>query len=331
MKKQCRNFMKRWSVALLMLLTVGVVMAIVPDPRVKKKVSTTTTTTQKKSTTTTTPQKKSGTSSKNTTTKQRSSSSSSSSAGSNRSGGTSPATIQSSSDGAVLMVSLGNVSFRMIRVDGGTFTMGATAEQGSDAYTVEKPAHLVTLSTYYMGETEVTQELWEAVMGSNPSKFKGSRRPVEYVSWEDCQDFIRRLNQRTGRNFRLPTEAEWEYAARGGNKSYGYKYAGGSSSGDVAWYYGNSGNQTHDVATKRANELGLYDMSGNVWEWCQDWYSESYYSSSSQTNPTGPSSGSFRVYRGGSWYDNARSCRVSYRNRSTPASRNFILGLRLAL
>ena len=166
-------------------------------------------------------------------------------------------------------------------------------------------------------------------MGSNPSNFKGSRRPVEKVSWEDCQTFITKLNQLTGRSFRLPTEAEWEYAARGGNRSNSYKYAGGSSIGDVAWYYDNIGNQTHDVGGKRANELGLYDMAGNVWEWCQDWYGS--YSSGSQTNPRGASSGSGRVSRGGSWFSYAGSCRVSGRSSLTPTIRDFILGLRLAL
>lgn len=227
------------------------------------------------------------------------------------------------------VITVGNVSFTMIRVDGGTFTMGATSEQGSDANNDEKPAHQVTLSPYYIGETEVTQALWEAVMGSNPSYFNGARRPVEEVSWDDCQDFIRKLNQKTGQNFRLPTEAEWEYAARGGNKSRGFKYAGSNTIGDVAWYTDNSGSTTHDVKTKQANELGLYDMSGNVWEWCQDW--KGGYSSSAQTNPTGPSSGSYRVSRGGGWSSSARFCRVSYRSSFTPGFRNFNLGLRLAL
>jgi formylglycine-generating enzyme required for sulfatase activity len=227
------------------------------------------------------------------------------------------------------VITVGNVSFTMIRVDGGTFTMGATSEQGSDAYGDEKPAHQVTLSPYYIGETEVTQALWEAVMGSNPSYFNGARRPVEEVSWDDCQDFIRKLNQKTGQNFRLPTEAEWEYAARGGNKSRGFKYAGSNTIGDVAWYTDNSGSTTHDVKTKQANELGLYDMSGNVWEWCQDW--KGGYSSSAQTNPTGPSSGSGRVSRGGSWDSLAWGCRVSYRNGGTPDVRLSDLGLRLAL
>ena len=192
----------------------------------------------------------------------------------------------------------------------------------------EKPAHQVTLSTFSIGQTEVTQELWQAVMGGNPSYFKGAKRPVEQVSWEDCQNFIRELNSLTGRRFRLPTEAEWEYAARGGNKGNGHKYAGSSAIDNVAWYEGNSGSQTHDVATKRANELGLYDMSGNVLEWCQDWYGS--YSSGSQTNPTGASSGSRRVLRGGSWSHIVRGCRVSFRSYNAPSYRNDYLGLRLA-
>ena len=205
------------------------------------------------------------------------------------------------------------VTFTMIAVEGGTFQMGATSEQGSDADGDEKPVHTVTLSDYYIGETEVTQELWKAVMGSNPSIFSGyPQRPVELVSWNDCQEFITKLNELTGENFRLPTEAEWEYAASGGNKSQGYKYSGSNTIGNVAWYDDNSSSTTHDVKTKQANELGIYDMSGNVYEWCQDWYGS--YSSGSQTNPTGPSSGSDRVHRGGSWYFNARSCRVSHRH-----------------
>ena len=223
---------------------------------------------------------------------------------------------------------VGSVTFKMIRVDGGTFTMGATSEQGNDAYDDEKSAHQVTLSSYYIGETEVTQALWQAVMGSNPSYFSGSNKPVESVSWNDCQDFIRRLNALTGENFRLPTEAEWEFAARGGNKSWGYKYAGSNNIDNVAWYYNNSNAKgenssdygTHNVATKSPNELGLYDMSGNVWEWCQDWYGS--YSSGSQTN--------FRVSRGGSWFNSARDCRVSNRDDRIPDHRDG-LGLRLAL
>ena len=219
----------------------------------------------------------------------------------------------------------------MVYVSGGTFTMGATSEQGSDAYDWEKPAHSVTLSGYYIGKYEVTQELWKAVMGSNPSNFKGDNLPVERVSWNDVQEFLRKLNAMTGKRYRLPTEAEWEFAARGGNSSRGYKYSGSNSIGNVAWYDGNSGSRTHNVGTKSPNELGIYDMSGNVWEWCQDWYSDSYYENSPRTNPKGPNSGSNRMIRGGSWYDNAGCCRVSTRGGLTPYYRDIHLGFRLAL
>lgn len=221
------------------------------------------------------------------------------------------------------------ISFKMIKVEGGTFTMGATSEQGGDVDRDEKPTLQVTLSTYSIGQTEVTQALWKAVMGSTPSYIKDDNLPVEKVSWNDCQEFIRKLNQLTGRKFRLPTEAEWEYAARGGSKSLGYKYAGSNTLDEVAWYYDNSGNKTHPVGTKKANELGLYDMSGNVWEWCQDWYGN--YSSGSQTNPTGTTSGSYRVSRGGSWGNDSRGCRVSLRSSGAPSSRFNFLGLRLVL
>ena len=229
------------------------------------------------------------------------------------------------------------VTFKMVDVEGGTFTMGATSEQGSDAYDYEKPAHQVTLSDYWIGETEVTEGLWKAVMGSNPSEYKkGDSYPVEYVTWNDCQTFIKKLNELTGETFRLPTEAEWEFAARGGTQSQDYKYSGGNTVGDVAWYWDNIPSQSSSnpnygkqpVATKAANELGLYDMSGNVWEWCQDWYGS--YSSAAQTNPTGPSTGSYRVSRGGSWSDYARHCRVSSRDNNTPSRRCSNLGLRLA-
>ncbi len=236
-----------------------------------------------------------------------------------------------------------DVSFKMVAVEGGTFTMGATAEQGSDAYYDEYPAHRVTVSSFSIGQTEVTQDLWQAVMGSNPSYFSGDlSRPVEQVSWDDCQTFITKLNELTGKQFRLPTEAEWEYAARGGNQSQGYKFAGSNTIGDVAWYYDNSyalGSSspdygTHAVATKSPNELGLYDMTGNVYEWCQDWYSSSYYSNSPSVNPTGPTaptSGSGRVFRGGGWSGGAVICRVSDRSSRGPSLRIDFLGLRLAL
>ena len=225
-----------------------------------------------------------------------------------------------------LTFNLDGVSFKMIAVEGGTFKMGCN---DSDAYDDEKTIHNVTLSSYYIGETQVAQALWKAVMGNNPSDFKGDNLPVENVSWDDCQKFISKLNSLTGQNFRLPTEAEWEFAARGGNNSNHYQYSGSNELGDVAWYYGNSGDKTHVVATKQPNELGLYDMSGNVWELCSDWYGN--YSSSSQTNPTGPNSGSDRVFRGGSWNCNAGYCRSSFRNKLIPVIRLFTLGLRLVL
>ena len=231
---------------------------------------------------------------------------------------------------------MNGVEFKMIKVEGGTFSMGATSEQSSDEFDNEKPVHSVTLSDYYMGETEVTQELWVAVMGSNPSWFQGdNQRPVESVSWNDCQEFIKELNRLTRKKFRLPTESEWEYAARGGkySKDYVYKYSGSNNADEVAWYDDNSGRtnsgRTYPVKTKKANKLGLYDMSGNVWEWCNDRYGD--YQSNSQTNPTGPSEGKYCVIRGGGWNYFDRYVRVSYRDNGTPGSRTFNGGLRLAL
>ena len=221
------------------------------------------------------------------------------------------------------------VSFKMVKVSGGTFQMGATSEQGSDAYDGEYPVHQVTLSDYYIGETEVTEGLWRAVMGSNPSRLPGSdQHPVEYFDRQECSNFINKLNQLTGQNFRLPTEAEWEFAARGGNYSKGYKYAGSNQIDEVAWYYDNSSHKKHAVGTKSPNELGLYDMSGNVWEWCKDYYGS--YSSNSQTNPTGPSSSSYLVIRGGGYRDDAGRCRVSSRGGRSWWERDAWIGLRLA-
>lgn len=220
------------------------------------------------------------------------------------------------------------VSFEMVAVNGGTFTMGCTSEQGGDCDN-DETSHRVTLSDYHIGKFAVTQRLWKAVMGSNPSYFKGDDLPVENVSWNDAQEFIRKLNRETGANFRLPTEAEWEFAARGGNNSKGYKYSGGDDINNVAWYDGNSGGKTHAVGQKTPNELGIYDMSGNVWEWCQDWYGS--YGGGSQTDPSGPSSGSRRVLRGGSWNDSARYCRVSSRNDFNPDYGFSNYGFRLAL
>ena len=246
----------------------------------------------------------------------------------------------------------GGPRFRMVPIKGGTFTMGATAEQGDDYNEDEQPAHEVTVSDFYIGLTEVLQATWWNVMGSNPSHFhyevpceapmrgEGKSeyipydgiyeyidRPVEQVSWYDCQKFIARLNMRTGKHFRLPTEAEWEYAARGGQLGRGYKYAGSDSINDVAWcnpmYYG-----TATIGSHRANELGLYDMSGNLWEWCQDWYGN--YSSTAQNDPTGPATGSNRVLRGGAWNSDASECRVSSRDSKRPDYWQDNVGIRLA-
>ena len=235
-----------------------------------------------------------------------------------------------SSSGNTITIPVKNgISIDMVRVEAGTFTMGATAEM-KNPWDDEKPTHRVTLTNdYYIGKYEVTQTLWQAVMGNNPSEFKGDNLPVEKVSWKDCQDFISKLNRITGKTFRLPTEAEWEYAARGGNKSRGYQYSGSNNLSDVAWYMDNSGDKTHAVGTKQPNELGIYDMSGNVWEWCQDWYGK--YSSSSQVNPTGANSGSYRVKRGGSWEIIDWGCRSSYRYSSVPDFCGSNLGFRLFL
>lgn len=220
------------------------------------------------------------------------------------------------------------ISFRMIRVNGGTFKMGATVEQGEFTDSDEVPVHLVTLQDFFICETVVTQAQWQALMGNNPSKFVNPNFPVECVSWDDCQLFIKKLNKKTGKQFRLPTEAEWEYAARGG-KSGGYKYSGSNNIYDIAWYSGNSEGQTHIVKTRQANELGIFDMCGNVWEWCQDW--EGSYSETPQTNPLGPSEGTFRICRGGSWQSNHQCSRVSFRESYKPQDHYYDLGFRLAL
>ena len=230
----------------------------------------------------------------------------------------------------------------MVYVEGGTFMMG---RNDSDAFDWEKPIHQVTVGSFYMSKYEVTQAQWTAVMGNNPSYFTSDSLPVEQVSWDDVHDFIRKLNTQTGKQYRLPTEAEWEYAARGGNKSQGYRYSGGSVGDEVAWYYENAGNQilddlswsidvahanansTHPVGTKSPNELGLYDMSGNVWEWCSDWADR--YPNQALSNPQGPLSGSNRVIRGGGWNYGARFAHVSYRDSGSPNYRLNYIGFRL--
>ncbi len=219
------------------------------------------------------------------------------------------------------------LDMKMVYVEGGTFTMGATSEQSGEADSNESPTHSVTLDSYYIGECEVTQAQWQKIMGNNPSRFKGDSRPVERVSWEDAQNFCRELSAITGKTYLLPTDAQWEYAARGGKHSKAYKYSVSYAIDAVAWYESNSGLATHPVKQKRANELGLYDMSGNVWEWCGDWHGS--YSSSSQNNPTGASSGQYRVLRGGGWSRNARDCRSSRRVSDTPSCRWDVYGFRI--
>jgi len=217
-----------------------------------------------------------------------------------------------------------NLNLEMVAVKGGTFQMGSY-DGGDD----EKPVHSVTLSDYYIGKYEVTQKQWKAIMGNNPSHFKGDDLPVENVSWNDVQKFLRKLNQITGKHYRLPTEAEWEYAAMGGNKSSGYQYSGSNHINKVAWY-GNNSNKTHPVGQKAPNELSIYDMSGNVFEWCSDWYGFDYYSYSPETNPHGPANGKDRVLRGGSGLINAFYCRVAFRGRRNPEKPSYRVGFRVA-
>lgn len=237
-----------------------------------------------------------------------------------------------------IIINVNGVEFKMVKVEGGKFMMGAqksdpkSPNYHGEAEGDESPVHEVELSDYYIGETEVTQALWKAVMRNNPSWFKGDDNlPVEFVSWEDIvEEFIPALNRKTGRTFRLPTEAEWEYAARGGNKSKGYKYSGSDNIDEVAWYGGNSRDRTHPVKGKMANELGLYDMSGNVAEWCSDWYGD--YSSGAQTNPRGSSKGSFRVVRDGGWWVKVTKwCHVSCRGKFKPGYYCSLNGFRLVL
>ncbi|MCC5946329.1 MAG: SUMF1/EgtB/PvdO family nonheme iron enzyme [Bernardetiaceae bacterium] len=243
-------------------------------------------------------------------------------------------------NGENITIEVKGVSFTMIYVEGGTFTMGCTSEQGSDCASDEKPVREVTLSDYYVAETEVTQKLWRAVMRSDPEKLynKGCDDcPVENVSWNDCKSFIKELNTLTDKTFRLPTEAEWEFAARGGNKSKGYKYAGSNDIDEVAWYGGNyqqskhgSEGTTHPVKTKQANELGIYDMSGNVFEWCEDdWHSNYEGAPSDGSAWTDNPRASHRVLRGGSWLNDATDCRIADRGLNAPDYRDYYNGFRL--
>ena len=237
-------------------------------------------------------------------------------------------TVQTESD--IIRNETDAMQIEMVFVEGGTFIMGCTFEQRDVCPDDEKPAHLVTLSDFNIGKYPVTQAQWKSVMGTMGSdwKFKGESLPVDQVAWEEVQEFIKRLNKVTGRNYRLPTEAEWEYAARGGNESRGYKYSGSNNMDEVAWYGGDFKDSPHSVGTKKANELGIHDMSGNVYEWVNDWM-QYYYTSIPQTNPQGPASGDSRVVRGGSWYDSAGS-RVSSRGGDSVSYLVRGIGFRLA-
>ena len=231
-------------------------------------------------------------------------------------------------------VTVNGVSFTMIAVEGGTFYMGAQNADPTglnydvNAWDREAPVHLVTLSDYYIGETEVTQELWKAVMGSNPSHFIGNQKPVEQITWYLCQSFISNLNQMTGMKFRFLTEAEWEFAAKGGNKSQGYFYSGSNIIDEIAWYSAD-GRKTREVKTKLPNELGIYDMCGNVMEWCYDLYGD--YSSEPQTNPEGVMTGTDCIVRGGCCFSDANYCRTTIRSFFHPGGQSYGIGLRLAL
>ena len=221
------------------------------------------------------------------------------------------------------------LSINMMCVEGGTFMMGAM-EGDTQVYDNEKPAHEVTLTyNYYIAQTEVTQALWKAVMGNNPSTMIGDDLPVNNVLWEEADAFVKRLSQMTGYTFHLPTEAEWEFAARGGKKSKGYLYAGSDDVNEVAWYANNSGGKTHAVGTKKPNELGIYDMSGNAWEWCSDWLAP--YSAEAQVNPIGPATGEYHVYHGGGWNHGQRYARSSHRRTTTEGYVKSALGLRVAI
>ncbi len=225
-------------------------------------------------------------------------------------------------------------SFDMIFVEGGDFDMGGSDPEALDR---EKPVHRVRVSSFCMAQYPVTQTLWESIMNSeNPSRFKGDSRPVEQVSWEDAQQFIKRLNDLTNQSYRLPTEAEWEFAARGGRYSEGFLYAGSDKLKEVGWYDENSGSETQPVGQKLANELGIFDLSGNVYEWCEDRYRGSEYyevcaNQGTVEDPQGPESGANRVIRGGNWSNIARGCRVSYRSGHSPGYRYSGIGFRLVV
>ncbi len=216
---------------------------------------------------------------------------------------------------------------QLVFVKGGTFKMGDLSGDGSRE---ETPVHQVTVNDFYMGKFEVTQSQWESIMGSNPSHFNGCPNcPVERVSWIDVLEFLVKLNELTGKSYRLPTEAEWEYAAKGGSKSRGFLYSGKNNVNFVAWYSGNSGNKTNPVGQKEPNELGIYDMSGNVWEWVNDWFN--YYTETPKDNPTGPDNGDGRIVKGGSWFGHAGGNRVSCRGSDEPVNKRSYIGFRIVV
>ena len=228
--------------------------------------------------------------------------------------------------------SVGGVEFTMVRVGEGIFKMGGTSEQKSDFLSTDKPVHDVLLDTYYIGETEVTRQLWKAVMSDTivgGNDWAADNLPQEWVSWYDCQEFIARLDSITGMQFRLPTEAEWEYAARGGQNAGNHIFAGSGDIDEIGWVYRNSGSRTHAVATKKANELGLYDMTGNVWEWCSDVFG--LYGDTLQINPQGAADGEMRVVRGGSWDNAVANVHLSVRQSRDPQYTFYDCGFRLAL
>lgn len=232
-------------------------------------------------------------------------------------------------ENTVLTINIRGVKFNMIHVKGGTFSMGATEEHVLNVQDKERPVHTVTLDDYYIGQTEVTQDLWEAVMEYNPSEYVGDKLPVEKVTWDECHQFTNKLKELTGLPFRLPTEAEWEYAARGGQRSKGFQFSGDSILNNVGWYNKNASKVTQYVGGKQMNELGIYDMSGNVWEFVEDWFGE--YSEEPQTNPHGPETGTDHILRGGSTFTFDWVCRVSVRRDLLPDYKFKDIGLRLAL
>lgn len=238
------------------------------------------------------------------------------------------ATLAKENNKTEITIEINGVAIPMKLIPGGTFTMGGSLE-GIDYKDNELPAHSMKVESFYVSEYEVTQRLWTAVMGTNPSEFIGEQNPVESVSWYDCVEFTKKLSSLTGRTFRLPTEVEWEYAAKGGANQENYEFAGSNHIGDVAWAASNSGKTTHPVGQKNCNGCGLYDMSGNVYEWCSSWYAP--YTVETMNNPLGPNSGEDKVFRGGSWKYSDTYCRVTYRPHTKPNGRYNNLGLRLVL